>query len=358
MATQIGSGTGTLATYIPDLTDTSDITVALKQLYYGTTGGTLSTTTGIYGALYTLYTGNPTLAGNVTITGTLTVNGSTTTINSTTLNVDDKLIELGAVTTPTNTTADGGGISLLGATNKTILWDNANANWTTSENWNLTTGKTLKINNSSVISGTGTALVIGENAYTVTMGISGTLPTGSQTVSLFSGNSTTGTSQTINFGTGNFSTATQLINIGTGTSSGGTRTITIGSSDGTSTTKMAGTVMNSGAAYEYQPSPTTGIATAQTLTIAQLETLIITTTQPSTINLTLPTGTNIEGGMPTSSPNGTSFEFCIINTGSGSVNISANGNTLVGLMAVSASTTGRFRVVKNATNAYTIYRVG
>ena len=110
--------------------------------------------------------------------------------------------------------------------------------------------------------------------------------------------------------------------------------------------------------YTHQPSPTTGIATSQTLTIAQLETLIITTTQPSTITLTLPTGTNIEGGMPTSSPNGTSFEFCIINTGSGSVNISANGNTLVGLMAVSASTTGRFRVVKNATNAYTIYRVG
>ncbi len=26
--------------------------------------------------------------------------------------------------------ADGGGITLLGATDKTIIWDNANNNWT------------------------------------------------------------------------------------------------------------------------------------------------------------------------------------------------------------------------------------
>jgi len=101
-----------------------------------------------------------------TITGNLTVNGTTTTINSTTLNVDDKLIELGAVTTPTDTTADGGGIFLFGATNKTILWDDANDNWTTSENWNLATGKTLKINNVNIASGTGAALVLGANAST------------------------------------------------------------------------------------------------------------------------------------------------------------------------------------------------
>jgi hypothetical protein len=165
MATQIGTGTGTtLATFIPDLADTANIQTALKQLYYGTTNATLSQTTGIYGALYTLYTGNPTLSGNVTISGTLTVNGGTTTINSTTITIDDKLIELGAVASPTNTTADGGGVSLFGTTNKTILWDNTNANWTTSENWNLATGKTLKINNVNIASGTGADLVLGANA--------------------------------------------------------------------------------------------------------------------------------------------------------------------------------------------------
>jgi hypothetical protein len=47
-----------------------------------------------------------------TINGNLTVNGATTTINSTTISVDDKNIELGSTASPTDTTADGGGITL------------------------------------------------------------------------------------------------------------------------------------------------------------------------------------------------------------------------------------------------------
>ena len=82
MASSIGSTVASFgASFIPDLTDTADIQTALKLLYYGT-GGTLNNSNGIHGALYTLYTGNPTLAGSVTITGDLTVNGTTTTINS------------------------------------------------------------------------------------------------------------------------------------------------------------------------------------------------------------------------------------------------------------------------------------
>lgn len=66
---------------------------------------------------------------NLTVSGNLIVNGTTTTINSTTLTVDDKNIELGSVTTPTDTTADGGGITLRGATDKTIAWTAADAKW-------------------------------------------------------------------------------------------------------------------------------------------------------------------------------------------------------------------------------------
>ncbi len=69
------------------------------------------------------------LGGNLTIAGNLTVNGTTTTVNSATLSVDDKNIELGKVATPTDTTADGGGITLKGATDKTITWSNANDRW-------------------------------------------------------------------------------------------------------------------------------------------------------------------------------------------------------------------------------------
>tara|TARA_B100000424_G_scaffold265472_1_gene255150 strand:+ start:1446 stop:2231 length:786 start_codon:yes stop_codon:yes gene_type:complete len=93
--------------------------------------------------------GNQTVGGNVTVTGSLTVsgggtfsttgavtcgdltvNGTTTTINSTTLSVDDKNIELGSVSSPSDTTAAGGGITLKGATDKTFLWDSTSLNWT------------------------------------------------------------------------------------------------------------------------------------------------------------------------------------------------------------------------------------
>jgi len=92
--------------------------------------------------------------GSLTVPGDLIVNGTTTTINSTTVTVDDKNIELGSVASPTNTTADGGGITLKGATDKTIIWDNANTNWTASEHWNIASGKKYKINNVDVLTAT------------------------------------------------------------------------------------------------------------------------------------------------------------------------------------------------------------
>ena len=91
--------------------------------------------------------------GVVTIAGDLTVNGTTTTVNSTTVTVDDKNIELGSVGSPTDTTADGGGITLKGATDKTLNWVNSTDSWTSSENVDLASGKTYKINGTDVLSG-------------------------------------------------------------------------------------------------------------------------------------------------------------------------------------------------------------
>ena len=72
---------------------------------------------------------NITIAGNLTVTGNNTVNGTTTTINSTTLTVDDKNIELGSTASATDTTADGGGITLKGTTDKTILYEKDTKSW-------------------------------------------------------------------------------------------------------------------------------------------------------------------------------------------------------------------------------------
>ena len=93
-------------------------------------------------------------AVNLTISGNLTVNGTTTNINSTNLVVEDKNIVLADVATPTDTTADGGGITLKGATDKTLNWVDATDAWTSSEDFNLLTGKVYEIAGTSVLSGT------------------------------------------------------------------------------------------------------------------------------------------------------------------------------------------------------------
>lgn len=73
---------------------------------------------------------NLNVGGNTVITGNLTVNGTTTTINSTAVSVDDINIILGDTASPTDGTADGGGITLRGATNKTITWVQSTGRWT------------------------------------------------------------------------------------------------------------------------------------------------------------------------------------------------------------------------------------
>ena len=83
--------------------------------------------------------------GTVTITGNLTVNGTTTEISSTTITVDDKNIELGSVASPDDTTADGGGITLKGASDKTFNWVDSTDAWTSSEHIALATGKSVYI---------------------------------------------------------------------------------------------------------------------------------------------------------------------------------------------------------------------
>jgi hypothetical protein len=103
-----------------------------------------------------IYTDNPTstldVNGNARIRGDLTVEGTTTTVNSTVVTIDDKNIELGSVATPTNTTANGGGITLKGTTDKTLTWVNSTSSWTSSEHVDLVSGKTYKINGFDVIS--------------------------------------------------------------------------------------------------------------------------------------------------------------------------------------------------------------
>jgi len=95
-----------------------------------------------------------TISGNLIVSGTLTVQGSTTTVSSTTITVTDKNIEIGKVASPSDTTADGGGLTLLGATNKTWNWVDSTDSWTSSEHIDLASGKVLKSAGTQILSAT------------------------------------------------------------------------------------------------------------------------------------------------------------------------------------------------------------
>ena len=68
---------------------------------------------------------------DVYVIGNLDITGTTTTIGTTNLQIDDKNIELGVTSVPSDITADGGGITLKGTTDKTIAYNNTSGLWET-----------------------------------------------------------------------------------------------------------------------------------------------------------------------------------------------------------------------------------
>ena len=158
-----GDPTGDRTITLPDATGTVALTANKLSAFAATSSAELisviSDETGS-GAL--VFANTPTLVTpnigaatgtSLVLSGDLTVNGTTTTINSTTVTVDDKNLELGSSAEPTDAGADGGGITLKGTTDKTFNWVDATDAWTSSENLNLLTGKSLLIAGTSVLSG-------------------------------------------------------------------------------------------------------------------------------------------------------------------------------------------------------------
>jgi hypothetical protein len=130
----------------------------------------------------------------------------------------------------------------------------------------------------------------------------------------------------------------------------------IGNTEALVALHVTGDTMTTGVVYKNQPAQVSKAAAA-TLTIAELENGIIQYTGAAA-NLTLPTGTNIEGGVPATFPTNMSFDFSVINTGTGTATlVTAAGLTLVGAMTTAINTSTVFRVRKTATNAYTVYRI-
>ena len=187
---------------------------------------------------------------SLTLSGDLTVNGTTTTLNSTTISVDDKNIELGSVATPSDATADGGGITLKGTTDKTFNWVDATDSWTSSEHVNLASGKSLYLNGTllkdaaeTLTNKTLTSPVISSITNTGTL----TLPTTTGTVALTS-DITVSASSTNTFSNKSISLASNVV---TGTTAefnaalSDSNFVTIGDSGTVTSTMIAdGTIVN------------------------------------------------------------------------------------------------------------------
>jgi hypothetical protein len=156
----------------------TDFTEAVQDVAGAAIVGTANEVTVTYDdAAGTITLSQPTdvtVGGELTVTGNLTVNGTTTTVNSTTLTVDDKNLELGSVASPSDTTADGGGITLKGATDKTILWENDTDSWDFNQNVNVAATFDYKINGSSVINTT----TLGSGILNSSLNTLGTITTG------------------------------------------------------------------------------------------------------------------------------------------------------------------------------------
>jgi len=210
-------------------------------------------------------TGAATFDNNVIIQGDLTVNGTETIINTQTLDVEDKNIVIGKVTTPSDVTADGGGITLKGTTDKTISWIDATDAWTFSEHLNIASAKEYRIAGTKVLDATslGSAVVsssltsVGTIATgiwqgtTVATGYGGTGQTtytdgqlliGKTDGTLAKATLTAGTAITVTNGNGSISIASTAVTSVTATSplasTGGT-TPAISIQDGTTSQKGA-----------------------------------------------------------------------------------------------------------------------
>jgi hypothetical protein len=96
------------------------------------------------------------ITGDVRIQGNLITSGSSTAVTAEDLRVEDKTIELATITgTALGNDAyiDGGGIVLKSTvTDKTLLWQDSTDSWSSSEHFNLATGKEYKINGTTVLS--------------------------------------------------------------------------------------------------------------------------------------------------------------------------------------------------------------
>jgi hypothetical protein len=157
----------------------------------GVTTITSTNTAGmIPGMVVTRVGGSATLSANTTI---VSVDSPTQITISPAAQGDGSLTDY-SVGGATNATADGAGFTVKGSSDKTLSWINATGAWTSSEHFNILTGKTYKINGTDALSAT--ALTLFDSSGTpqkATISLPGSLTANNQTITLPNATSTVAT---------------------------------------------------------------------------------------------------------------------------------------------------------------------
>ena len=261
---------------------------------------------------------------NLTVEGNLTVNGTTSTINSTTITVDDKNIELGSVASPSDLTADGGGITLKGATDKTFNWIDLTDSWTSSENIDLATGKYYKINGSNVLSSTTLGSSVLSSSLTSVGAINTGIWNGTVINPTYGGTGVNNDGRSITLNTGNIILTAQPAGSSVTVPSSGTLATLAGTEEFTNKTISAGTNTISGLSNSNL-SGSAGITNANlansTISGVSLGSNLYTLTRGSYL-----TGNNYNGSSTTT----WAVDATSANTGSKLVARDASGNFSAG----------------------------
>ena len=147
--------------------DNKDIQLKVKSGGSTVTGITVTGNGQRVGIFNTTPTATLDIGGDLKVSGDIYVGGSTTTLDTAVINVEDKNIVLGNTLNPTDLTADAGGITLKGDTDKTIAYNRVTQSWNLSENLKLAAGKTFSIGNDQIIAPNGPGSYVLGPAVTV-----------------------------------------------------------------------------------------------------------------------------------------------------------------------------------------------